>query len=157
MAEIKACLNWNQNIKKLTLLLPLCIIWFPIRGDAATATLQIDAHVIYAEIANTRKSRAQGLMHRNKLCTDCGMLFVFPQSGSHRFWTKSTPLPLSIAFISSNGDIISIEEMQSNSERVYEGPADTSYCLEMNTGWFSRHEIKPGAKLKKLKHFSTDS
>lgn len=151
MAKIQVCPILKQSIKQLTTLLALCVIWFPIRGDAATITLQIDAQVVYAEIAKTRKSRARGLMYRNNLCTDCGMLFVFPQSGSQRFWTKSTPLPLSIAFISSNGDIISIEEMQSNSARIYEGPADTRYCLEMNTGWFSRHEIKPGAKLKKLK------
>lgn len=92
-------------------------------------------------------------MYRNYLCADCGMLFVFPESSSHRFWTKSTPLPLSIAFFSSHGDILRIEEMAQDSDSIHEGPADTRYCLEMNKGWFSHNEIKPGAELKGLKTF----
>ena len=78
----------------------------------ADIALMIGDHSIHAEIADTPETRTNGLMQRKYLCTDCGMLFVFAEAGRYGFWMKDTPLPLSIAFISDNGSILNIAEMQ---------------------------------------------
>lgn len=115
------------------------------------AELRLGTHVISAEIANTEISRSQGLMHRNEICADCGMLFVFPEAGKYRFWMKATSIPLSIAFISGNGSIMKIVDMQPGSEEGHEGPEGTLYALEMRAGWFALNGAGVGAVLHDIK------
>lgn len=79
------------------------------------------------------------------------MLFVFPEVGKHRFRMKSTSIPLSIAFLSSNGSIIRIDDMQPGSEEIHEGPEGGLYALEMAAGWFTCKEVSIGAKVHDIK------
>ncbi len=105
-------------------------------------SLHIGQREVHAEIADTRESRSRGLMHREQLCADCGMLFVFDSPSRHAFWMKNTPLPLSIAFIAADGSIINIEEMQANTTDSHNPDSDALFALEMNSGWFSGNDIK---------------
>lgn len=105
--------------------------------------LKIGANDIRANIANTSQSRKQGLMSHTRLCSNCGMLFVFPETGKYNFWMKNTPLPLSIAFIAANGRILNIDEMQTNTMTMHSAQGEALYVLEMNKGWFTDHAIKP--------------
>lgn len=116
--------------------------------------LNIGTHKIRTSIANTPQSRAQGLMNRTFLCPNCGMLFVFPHSGNHKFWMKNTPLPLAIAFISSKGHILQISEMQKHTLHNYSAQEDILYALEMNAGWFAAHQIKTGERIEGLNQAS---
>ena len=112
--------------------------------------LNIGPHKIRASVANTQQSRAYGLMHTTHLCDDCGMLFVFPQPGKHKFWMKDTPLALSIAFVSANGRILKISEMHANTLHTHSAQEDILYALEMKAGWFSKHTIKANDQLHGL-------
>jgi hypothetical protein len=114
---------------------------------AEKITLQIGKQSIHAEIADTPQSREHGLMQRNQLCADCGMLFVFEKADRYNFWMKDTPLPLSIAFIAADGTIINIAEMQPNTSDTHGAKGDALYALEMSNGWFARNGIKPGDKV----------
>jgi uncharacterized protein len=105
-------------------------------------SLNIGSHKIRATLANTQHSRAQGLMNTTHLCDGCGMLFIFPQPGKHKFWMKDTPLSLSIAFISAEGRIVKITEMQANTLHTHSAQEDVLYALEMKAGWFSKHSVK---------------
>lgn len=116
--------------------------------------LNFGTHKIRAAIANTPKSRAQGLMNTTHLCDDCGMLFVFPHQGNHKFWMKNTQLPLAIAFINSKGHILKISEMQAHSLHNYSAQGDILYALEMNAGWFSARQIKTGEQIEGLNQAS---
>lgn len=118
----------------------------------ADVALMIGNHRIHAEIANTPESRANGLMQRDHLCADCGMLFVFPEAGRHNFWMKNTPLPLSIAFISASGSILEIAEMRPFTTEIHGTHSDVLYALEMNSRWFARKGIKQGDKVHGLEH-----
>lgn len=109
--------------------------------------LHVGGHIVHAEIANTPAARQLGLMHRERLCADCGMLFVFSRADRHRFWMKNTLLPLSIAFISNSGSIINIDEMQPESSDIHAARDEALYALEMNRGWFSHNGIKPQARV----------
>ncbi|MEZ4320074.1 MAG: DUF192 domain-containing protein [Myxococcota bacterium] len=93
------------------------------------------------------KDRGRGLMHRASMAEDDGMLFIYPDSAPRSFWMKDTKLPLSIAFIDASGEIVKIADMSplttSSTKSIY--PA--KYALEMNQGWFERHQVAKGAKV----------
>src|SRR5207244_5199472 len=78
--------------------------------------LSAGIHLIRAEVAYTFQTRAQGLMFRKHLGPNEGMFFVFPQSEPHCMWMKNTLIPLSVAFIDEKGKIISISDMQPQTE-----------------------------------------
>ena len=113
-------------------------------------SLKIGKHNIHAEIANTSQSREQGLMGRDFLCANCGMLFIFKKADRYNFWMKNTTLPLSIAFIAADGSILNIEEMQPNTPDTHHAQSDALYALEMNSGWFARNGIKRGITVQGL-------
>lgn len=129
-------MRWISSLL-LYSLIPLHTAW----GE--DITLRIGTHNISATIANTPVSREHGLMKYSYLCGNCGMLFVFPKSGKYNFWMKDTPLPLSIAFIAADGNILNIAEMQANTTQTHSALGDAIFALEMNKGWFAEHRIKP--------------
>ncbi|MBI5436361.1 MAG: DUF192 domain-containing protein [Nitrosomonadales bacterium] len=118
----------------------------------ADIALMVGNQRIHAELADTPQSRERGLMQRDHLCADCGMLFVFAEAGRYNFWMKDTPLPLSIAFIAANGAIINIAEMRPNTTELHRANGEALYALEMNSGWFARNGIKPGDRVPGVKH-----
>lgn len=124
--------------------IPLQAAW------GADIDLSIGTHRIRAAIANNSYSRERGLMKNSRLCSNCGMLFVFPQAGKHSFWMKDTPLPLSIAFIAADGSILNIDEMQANTTHSHSARGDALYALEMNKGWFAEHAIKSKDRVRGL-------
>ncbi len=90
-------------------------------------------------------------MQRDRLCDNCGMLFVFEKADRYSFWMKNTLIPLSVAFIGPDTSIINIEEMQANTTDIHNAQDDALYALEMNSGWFSRNNIFPANKVQGLK------
>lgn len=137
-------------MKLIRTMLVFCLALTLPSAWAETTILHIGQARIQAEVARTPQSRSQGLMQRTHLCTDCGMLFVFPQADRHAFWMKNTPLPLSIAFIAADGTILNIEEMQPDTTENHVAQGDALYALEMNSGWFSQSGVKSGHKIKEL-------
>lgn len=121
---------------------------FASMAQADSLTLKIGKKTVQAEIADTPEARERGLMHRSQLCADCGMLFVFSVAKQYGFWMKNTPLPLSIAFISGDGRIINITEMQPETSDVHYAEGNALYALEMNSGWFAANGVKPGDEVK---------
>lgn len=112
--------------------------------SAQRITLEIAGNKIDAELARTTEQRQRGLMHRESLGENQGMLFEFPQADYYCMWMKNTLIPLSIAFIDEEGRIINIEEMQEQSEQTTCAKNKARYALEMNRAWFSQHQINNG-------------
>jgi hypothetical protein len=112
--------------------------------------LEISGNPVIAEVANTPEAREQGLMYRKHLRGNHGMLFVFPEFGVHALWMKNTSVPLSVAFLDEQGVIINIDDMVPFSEEQHHAAAPAKFALEMPIGWFSKREIKPGAKVEGL-------
>ena len=117
-----------------------------------TATLVIEGESgavhITAEIAKTNDERSRGLMFRKKLPDGKGMLFVFERDQQLSFWMKNTLIPLSIAFISSDGRIMEIKDMQPLSENTVQSSRSVRYALEAPQGWFSRAGVQAGDRLR---------
>jgi uncharacterized membrane protein (UPF0127 family) len=104
-------------------------------------------HVVKAEVAARDEDRQQGLMFRQKMGSNEGMLFVFEQPQRVCMWMKNTPLPLSVAFLDGQGRIINIEDMQPQTLESHCAAKPARYALEMNQGWFRQKNIKAGVAL----------
>ncbi len=102
---------------------------------------------VSAEIAVTDEERAQGLMYREELSSGEGMLFVFDRDQIMSFWMKNTIIPLSIAYISSDGIILEIHDMRPQSEAPIMSSRSARYALEVPQGWYESAGIKTGDKL----------
>lgn len=121
----------------------------PYQVREAGRQLTLGGKHVVVEVADKMESRQQGLMGRQSLPPDHGMLFVYPAPRILGFWMRNTPIPLSIAFIEEieggKGRIVNIEEM----EPFVEYPAYVSHrpvhlALEMTKGWFTDHGVKAG-------------
>ena len=104
-------------------------------------------HRIQAEVADTPQKRQLGLMGREKLGPNEGMLFVFEDQAVHCFWMKNTPLPLSIAFIGNDGAVVNIADMTPFSEDTHCPSKPVRYALEMTQGWFGHKGIVAGSRI----------
>ena len=101
-----------------------------------------------AELADTESKRERGLMFRRSLSENSGMLFVFDPPAQAAFWMKNTRIPLSIAFLDSQGRILEIRSMRPFDETVIWSASNAvAYALEVNEGWFDYHGIQTGTKI----------
>ena len=101
------------------------------------------------EIPQTPGEFKTGLMFRESLDTDSGMLFVFDRVAQQSFHMSHTTIPLDIAFIDEEGCIESIKELTPlRREPVYSN-APVLYALEVNRGWFIENEVKVGDQIIK--------
>jgi len=100
------------------------------------------------ELATTFEEQSLGLMYRDKLEENGGMLFVYPRENVLSFWMKDTRIPLSIAFIKADGRIIQIESMKPYSLDTHVSKEKAKYALEMNEGWFRIHNVREGDTVK---------
>jgi len=112
--------------------------------------LSVGIHLVHAEVAGTFETRAKGLMFREALGANDGMLFVFPEAGIQCMWMKNTLIPLSVAFLDVDGKIVSISEMKPQTEKSHCAAAPAKYALEMTHGWFAMKGIKAGVQLRGL-------
>jgi len=110
--------------------------------------LNAGIHLINAELATTPQQREIGLMMRQSMPANDGMLFVFEQPGQQCFWMKNTLIPLSVAFIADDGSVVNVDEMAPMTENSHCSTKPVRFVLEMNQGWFSKRGIKPGFKLR---------
>ena len=122
-------------------------------GSCATpaeepALLSAGRGVARVEIARGAEALQRGLMHRDSLAEDSGMLFAFPGPRRWCMWMKNTRIPLSVAFLDSSGAVINIAEMTPHSEVPHCSRRNASYALEMNRGWFARHGVAPGSAIR---------
>ena len=113
-----------------------------------TADLTVGMHVIKAELAVTPSQQATGMMMRTEMAANEGMLFVNSDNSPRCFWMRNTLLPLSIAFISDDGAIVNIAEMQPRSDESHCSAKPVRYALEMNKGWFAKRGILAGTRLR---------
>jgi uncharacterized protein len=103
------------------------------------------------QVADTPKIRDKGLMFVEKLPKNEGMLFVFSAETYGGFWMKNTLIPLSIAFLDSDGKILKILDMVACKEDfcpTYDPEVSYHYALEVNLGWFVMNQIKEGDFVK---------
>ena len=118
-----------------------------------TVELEAGIHLIRAEVAADPGTRAIGLMYREALGRNEGMLFVFNERSQECFWMKNTRIPLSIAFLGEDGSITNIAEMAPYDETSHCSSQPVRFALEMEKGWFARRGISAGQRLRNPRLF----
>ena len=125
----------------------LTVVAYYVINGPKTVDIWIGDCRIKAEIASTPELRKKGLSNRKRLKAARGMLFVFDFSRKQSFWMKDTSIPLSIAFISSDGSIRQIEQMTSFDLNKTTSNSPLPYALEVNQGFFKENDITVGMQV----------
>ena len=139
-----------RALAALTLVLTSLLTVPMARAAERALGLSIKSFQVQAEVADRPASRAKGLMYRESLPDNHGMLFVFDAPSRQCMWMKNTPLPLSVAFIKADGRISNIAQMQPQTETIHCASEDVLYALEMAQGWFWARAIKAGDAVQGL-------
>jgi uncharacterized protein len=118
----------------------------PSMADAGMRTLAITVakHPLKVEVAENDAQRAKGLMFREKMAKNDGMLFIFEEPAYQSMWMKNTLIPLSVAFLDREGVILSIHDMQPQTLDSHMSAGPALYAIETNKGWFAERGIKAG-------------
>ena len=111
-----------------------------IRLSAGTGNLEV-------EVASNKAQRSLGLMNRASMPESRGMLFVYPAPAYFCMWMKNTKIPLSVAFIDAQGQVINIEDMAPQTETNHCTQRNATYALEANRGWFAKHGVVAGSQI----------
>ena len=122
-------------------------------GTLPTATITLIGATgarleLTVEVARTAAERSHGLMFRDDLAEERGMLFVYQRETKVGFWMKNTKIPLSIAFIAADGTILETKEMKPLSNALNAPARAYRYALEVNRGWFERHGLGSGDRVE---------
>ena len=138
MSSIRICLRVALSVLLLNIF-SACTV-----GRLDTVKLRVGDNRFTAWVAKTPEQRAHGLMYRTELGATEGMLLVYEDDQIRSFWMKNTPLPLSTAFLSADGEILQIEALTPFSEvPVYSNDA-IRYALDVNYGAFAESGAKVG-------------
>ena len=122
-------------------------------ADAASPRIILpDKSVIAVEVAADDEMRAQGLMYRDHLADDRGMIFLFPQAGEYPFWMKNTLIPLDMIWSDANHRIVHIAHdvppCKADPCPNYPPHAEASSVLELAAGVAAKHHLAEGDTLK---------
>ena len=122
----------------------LPVLLFACTSSAERVKITTGGRSLTVEVARTEAQRARGLMERTNLGPRDGMIFVFDRDDHLTFWMKNTPAALSIAFLSVEGKILQIEDMEPFSETIVRSRLSARYALEMRKGAFADLGIREG-------------
>jgi uncharacterized membrane protein (UPF0127 family) len=111
-------------------------------------TIAIKGVKFSVEVARTDQERAKGLMNRSSLDAGQGMLFVFQTDEHLTFWMKDTRIPLSIGFMSTEGKIQEIQDMEPYSLKTIKSKNSCRYALELTRGAFQDIGAAEGDKIE---------
>lgn len=117
--------------------------------NSGLETMKVNAGscVLMLEKATTPKASATGLMHRESMPADRGMVFPIAEGRRAVFWMKNTLIPLDIAFLDENWKVLAIAQMEPLDLTNVPGPDGTRIAVEVNQGRFEECGLKPGDQM----------
>lgn len=122
---------------------------FPVAlNDLPAAT--VEGSTLRLEVVSSSETTRCGLMHRLNLPDDQAMLFIFGSDSSGGFWNRNTFVPLTLAWLASDGEVVGFTEMaaatpgQPQDPISYAAPGVYRYVIEANQGWFSTQGVEIG-------------
>jgi uncharacterized protein len=116
----------------------------PAHSDLPTVKMKLGSKAYTLEVAADPESRARGLMRRDSMPADHGMIFVFPHPQRLGFWMKNTRIPLDIIYIDEHGKVDSVKQMQPYEEKSIFSEGLVKYAVELNQGQAALAGVKAG-------------
>ncbi len=144
--------NRLQTIS-LVILAILCLLSPSNGADESTKKVCIKDICVQAEIVDSEAQKLRGLMYRESLAWESGMLFIFDAAARHSFWMKNMRIPLDIIWIDSGKNIVDITQNalpckgQQDCESIIPA-SEVKYVLEVNAGFSDKNKIRIGDKVE---------
>ncbi len=143
----------NRNVSILIVVfLIVSITWIYFKKTDISPKICFEDNCFYVEIVDDDTERTLGLMNREYLEPDAGMLFIFDEEGSYPFWMKNTLIPLDMIWLNSNGEIVYIFENAqpcvSNPCPIIAHDGSALFVVELNAGTVNEKEIQVGQTAK---------
>ena len=114
-----------------------------------TIKIYLGAETLDAELATSGREIMTGMMFRTNFTDESAMLFVFSQPYRPSFWMKNCPDSLSAAYISPDGVIQEIHHLEKyDTNSVVAAASNIQFVLEVNDGWFLRHNVGTGVLIR---------
>jgi uncharacterized membrane protein (UPF0127 family) len=114
-----------------------------------TLKVWVGAEELLTEMALTGVQQMTGMMWRTNMPENTAMIFVHPQPRQAGYWMKNCFVPLSIAYIDTDGVILEIRDMQPHdTNSVVSAAMNVRFALETPQGWFQRHNVCTGAVVR---------
>ena len=110
-------------------------------------SMTIGSQNFNVEIATSFHDQEVGLMHRDHLDSDHGMLFIFPDVQVRNFWNHDVHFPLDLVFLDSSGAIVSLRHMDAYSDKNVSSDAPAQYTIELNAGTAARLNLHVGDRI----------
>jgi uncharacterized membrane protein (UPF0127 family) len=113
-----------------------------------TVSMQLGNKTFTLEVADHTSTRTYGLMRRDSMPSDHGMIFVFKNEAPLSFWMENTRIPLDIVYIDAQGKVVSIKQMKPYDRTGVPSDGPVKYAIELNKGAAEAAGIQPGMSLK---------
>lgn len=113
-------------------------------AGAPTVEMKIGSRTYHLEVARSEAEQEKGLMKRDSMPQDHGMIFVFRDEAQRSFWMKDTRFPLDILFLSSKGKVVSIHQMRAYDMNNTYSDLPAQYAIELNKGQAKESGVKVG-------------
>jgi uncharacterized membrane protein (UPF0127 family) len=110
-------------------------------------SMQIGSERFDLEIAISPHDQEVGLMHRDSLDSDHGMIFISSKEQAQTFWNHDVHFPLDLVFLGADGHIVSLKHMDAYDEKVVASDTPAQYVIELNAGTVARVGVKVGDHL----------
>jgi uncharacterized membrane protein (UPF0127 family) len=109
-----------------------------------TVKMQIGSKTFTLEVADDDLEQQTGLMFRDSMPADHGMIFVFDDAEVRGFWMKNTRIPLDIIYVAPDGVIVAIKPLEPFDLRSTSSDRPAQYAIELNRGMAAASGIKVG-------------
>ena len=126
---------------------PAALHTYPTQAQTKLPTIRLwlGPAEVSAEMALSPEQVETGMMFRTNLDENAGMIFVFGRPSQVSFWMKNCTVPLSAGYIDPQGELREIRDLEpQNTNSVVAQSDNIQYVLEVNQGWFKRHQVEPG-------------
>ena len=117
-------------------------------SNLRTVAMAIGSKTYTLEITAKTLDRNKGLMYRDSMPDDYGMIFIFADEIGRSFWMRNTRIPLDILYLDSGGKVVSFHRMEAYVERGTKSKGPAKYAIELNTGQAAACGVKEGDVLK---------
>ena len=138
---------FSTNLKNRAFAAVILLIISPIAyafETPVTIEIRLGQTSYQVELALTPAQRRKGLMYREQIASNAGMLLVYPKSGDHRVWMKNMRIPLRVLWIDDRFKVLHIMRLapcQLSPCPVFSAPVPARYILELSD---DNHKVEPG-------------
>jgi len=145
----------RRLILLLAIIIIAAVVFFSIPVPEQGAYVEINSNRINVEVADNFEERAQGLMNRELLPENAGMLFIFENEGNYPFWMMNMKFNLDMIWINSNGRVVYLAKSVppcGASCKAIDPNNNAKYVLEVDAGFADKHKVVEGSFVRIVLH-----